>query len=174
MLQRARGTVTAEEVSRVLSTIESGGDVPDDRSVATDPASVATGSAAGPDGTGDDYDGGAEETDLQFVPSPKELRLINLGNNPRDKASSLIVLGRSGTGKTTCLVFRMYHFYKVRKRLLQINLAARYILFQLLRLTGAFAMPIKANPRTLASGTLYCSCCVRSGAMIPSTRKKSS
>ena len=43
------------------------------------------------------------EVDFPFRVSPAEQRIIEL-NAPE----SIILLGRSGTGKTTCAVFRMF------------------------------------------------------------------
>ena len=43
--------------------------------------------------------------DFKFKVSPAEQRIIELRPDP---PSSIILLGRSGTGKTTCAVFRMF------------------------------------------------------------------
>lgn len=45
------------------------------------------------------------EVDFKFRVSPAEQRIIELRPDP---PSSIILLGRSGTGKTTCAVFRMF------------------------------------------------------------------
>ena len=45
------------------------------------------------------------EVDFKFKVSPAEQRIIELRPDP---PSSIILLGRSGTGKTTCAVFRMF------------------------------------------------------------------
>ncbi len=44
-----------------------------------------------------------EEVDFPFRVLPTEQRIIELV-----PPSSIVLLGRSGTGKTTCAVFRMY------------------------------------------------------------------
>jgi hypothetical protein len=44
-------------------------------------------------------------TDLQFVTSPLEHSIVTL--NPRPP-SSIVVLGRSGTGKTVCVLYRLF------------------------------------------------------------------
>jgi hypothetical protein len=45
------------------------------------------------------------ENDLPFVPGPKEHEIIHYRSDPQ---RSILLSGRSGTGKTTCLVFRMW------------------------------------------------------------------
>lgn len=50
-----------------------------------------------------------EEVDFPFRVSPTEQRIIELVS-----PSSIILLGRSGTGKTTCAVFRMYGAWLAR------------------------------------------------------------
>lgn len=50
----------------------------------------------------DDQD---ENCDLPFTPGPKEHEIIHFKSQPE---RSILLMGRSGTGKTTCLVFRMW------------------------------------------------------------------
>ena len=45
------------------------------------------------------------ENDLPFVPGPKEHEIIHYRSDPQ---RSILLSGRSGTGKTTCLVFRIW------------------------------------------------------------------
>ena len=55
---------------------------------------------------------GKDNMDLPFTPGPKEHEIIH--HRP-ETPKSLLLMGRSGTGKTTCLVFRMwaqYHEYR--------------------------------------------------------------
>ena len=46
-----------------------------------------------------------ENADLPFTPGPKEHEIIHYTSDP---PKSILLMGRSGTGKTTCLVFRMW------------------------------------------------------------------
>lgn len=48
----------------------------------------------------------SENLDLPFVPGPKERDIIH-----EDSKKTMLLQGRSGTGKTTCLVFRMWAQY---------------------------------------------------------------
>ena len=48
------------------------------------------------------------EVDFPFRVSPEEQRIIELGPSASRPPQSIILLGRSGTGKTTCAVFRMF------------------------------------------------------------------
>ncbi|KAL7553719.1 hypothetical protein ACHAWF_017047, partial [Thalassiosira exigua] len=48
---------------------------------------------------------GQDEQDLPFTPGPKEHEIIHFNPDPQ---RSILLMGRSGTGKTTCLVFRMW------------------------------------------------------------------
>ncbi|CAJ1968924.1 unnamed protein product [Cylindrotheca closterium] len=50
-------------------------------------------------------DGDVDNADLPFTPGPQEHEIIHFNPNPK---RSLLLQGRSGTGKTTCLVFRMW------------------------------------------------------------------
>jgi len=50
-------------------------------------------------------DGNNESMDLPFTPGPKEHAIIHHQSVPQ---RSILLMGRSGTGKTTCLVFRMW------------------------------------------------------------------
>lgn len=50
-------------------------------------------------------DGQNENMDLPFTPGPKEHEIIHYQSDPQ---RSILLMGRSGTGKTTCLVFRMW------------------------------------------------------------------
>ncbi len=75
-------------------------------------AGSATGEADDDEDEDEDEDeegGGAgrasASTDLQFVTSPLEHSIITL--NPRPP-SSIVVLGRSGTGKTVCVLYRLF------------------------------------------------------------------
>ncbi|KAK1735805.1 hypothetical protein QTG54_013511, partial [Skeletonema marinoi] len=55
---------------------------------------------------------GKDNMDLPFTPGPKEHEIIH---HRSETPKSLLLMGRSGTGKTTCLVFRMwaqYHEYR--------------------------------------------------------------
>jgi hypothetical protein len=55
---------------------------------------------------------GKDNMDLPFTPGPKEHEIIH--HRP-ETPKSILLMGRSGTGKTTCLVFRMwaqYHEYR--------------------------------------------------------------
>jgi superfamily I DNA/RNA helicase len=55
---------------------------------------------------------GKGNMDLPFTPGPKEHEIIH---HRSDTPKSILLMGRSGTGKTTCLVFRMwaqYHEYR--------------------------------------------------------------
>jgi hypothetical protein len=47
-------------------------------------------------------------TDLPFTPGPLEHEIIHYHPEPK---RSILLMGRSGTGKTTCLVFRMWAEY---------------------------------------------------------------
>ena len=51
---------------------------------------------------------GQTEMDLPFTPGPKEHEIIHYQSEPQ---RSILLMGRSGTGKTTCLVFRMWAQY---------------------------------------------------------------
>ena len=53
-------------------------------------------------------DGQDESMDLPFTPGPKEHEIIHFNADPQ---RSILLMGRSGTGKTTCLVFRMWAQY---------------------------------------------------------------
>mmetsp|Transcript_12027 Transcript_12027/g.24053 ORF Transcript_12027/g.24053 Transcript_12027/m.24053 type:complete len:3243 (+) Transcript_12027:98-9826(+) len=53
-------------------------------------------------------DGQDDNTDLPFTPGPKEHEIIHFQSKPQ---RSILLMGRSGTGKTTCLVFRMWAQY---------------------------------------------------------------
>ncbi|KAL7553044.1 hypothetical protein ACHAWF_016289 [Thalassiosira exigua] len=53
-------------------------------------------------------DGNDENMDLPFTPGPKEHTIIHHKSDPQ---RSILLMGRSGTGKTTCLVFRMWAQY---------------------------------------------------------------
>ena len=53
-------------------------------------------------------DGQDESMDLPFTPGPKEHEIIHFKADPQ---RSILLMGRSGTGKTTCLVFRMWAQY---------------------------------------------------------------
>jgi hypothetical protein len=50
-------------------------------------------------------DEGRSDVDFRFRLSPAEMDVIEHAPHP---PQSLILLGRSGTGKTTCAVFRMF------------------------------------------------------------------
>jgi len=47
----------------------------------------------------------SENNELPFTPGPKEYEIIQHKSKP---PRSMLLMGRSGTGKTTCLVFRMW------------------------------------------------------------------
>lgn len=49
-----------------------------------------------------------EDHELPFTPGPKEHEIIHYNPEPQ---RSILLMGRSGTGKTTCLVFRMWAQY---------------------------------------------------------------
>ena len=53
----------------------------------------------------DTQDMGESEVDFPFRVSPSEQAIIE--NDP-DPPCSIVLVGRSGTGKTTCAVFRMW------------------------------------------------------------------
>lgn len=53
-----------------------------------------------------------DNTDLPFTPGPLEHKIIHHHPSPK---SSILLMGRSGTGKTTCLVFRMWAEYMAVK-----------------------------------------------------------
>jgi hypothetical protein len=46
-----------------------------------------------------------DNSDLPFMPGPKEHEIIHYQSDPQ---RSILLSGRSGTGKTTCLVFRLW------------------------------------------------------------------
>ena len=46
-----------------------------------------------------------DNSDLPFLPGPKEHEIIHYQSDPQ---RSILLSGRSGTGKTTCLVFRLW------------------------------------------------------------------
>ena len=50
----------------------------------------------------------ADDMDLPFTPGPLEHEIIHYRTTPK---RSILLMGRSGTGKTTCLVFRMWAQY---------------------------------------------------------------
>lgn len=59
---------------------------------------------------------GKDSMDLPFTPGPKEHEIIHYRS---DTPKSILLMGRSGTGKTTCLVFRMwaqYHEYRQKDK----------------------------------------------------------
>ena len=57
---------------------------------------------------------GKDNMDLPFTPGPKEHEIIH---HRSETPKSLLLMGRSGTGKTTCLVFRMWaQFHEYRQQ----------------------------------------------------------
>jgi hypothetical protein len=59
-----------------------------------------------------------DDFELESGGNEQETRIITRGLNPdprkrREKESSILLLGRSGTGKTTCLIYRLFNEFKL-------------------------------------------------------------
>ena len=87
--------------------------------------------------------------------SPAELEIISM--NPQPPAS-LIVVGRSGTGKTTCAVFRMFsRWYAGWKQGEQLNMV-------FITASGTLQLQVRALACALAAFSNVCVRCERSSA----------
>jgi hypothetical protein len=75
---------------------------------------VGAGTAGGARGNNKGYNSGYQHTELPFRLSPVEHEVCHLRlDRKTGKEVPVLLLGRSGTGKTTCLTFRMWAHYKV-------------------------------------------------------------